>query len=724
MKRIFFAGLVVSLSAFAGCGGTKDQGPTDATSFCEPSPVRAGQAVSCSIDGDQAADLTECTFFVGKQDGRRIPVEASLSGSILSFQMPVTPAGMIDVVVGCGEDFKTLGGIQVADAIEADGNTEAAERPEDDTVIEPRAPASPTVPEGETAPVATPPPAATPAPATFEVSLEGSLVANPVQFGAARLSGRIQGGGALREAYVYGPFAPDGNCERLLAIDPSGGPLNPGSRNYDSYRDFVGHACDEAAGNCEGFTAAAEDGTPAPVNCRIDLPRDRDAFDFYFRLSQRVSSSFLVTVGEDGTLRTDGVDIAAPVASLTNVRIDVSETSPEISVSFSYANAAAAPVVMGCRPVGTPSRAISASGSVAQRCALENEMTVTALAPGIGGGNVARETYKVQCGEPQAVLKKMAFRGANGEVCTVGEDDWSRSCDARGEFELRGEAYRTCEIQRQRPDGGFEFVSSHSVPWVHEVKLTETDAACSSTNNVGVPVTAGMVDHGRAILTRRLKRSYECTNYAFTVRGENGRETALSEHAPYGASFELLPGTADQYCRGRAPVGDSGISGIPSLVVIGEGNIGHSYYSTFNRCPANDGGVFDRKFRIVMKIDGNASAAFKISWRGKHVKNVRYSCTTDGPGVNPAVVGRVQRYDHDGRSFPLPTSVRNVTITQPDPSSYAVQTAVDGFKIHDDLIWATVQCTLTAVTYDNREIVAPVQHWDACTAEFPTCLAQ
>lgn len=707
MKKIALSGVIMSLVASLGCGGGNDEAVA-LSSPCDPNPVSVGQEVSCLV-GKAQDSLADCTFFIEKRSGgTRIPVEARLSSAdqdqtTVDFEMPFAPAGSATLVVGCGEAFDDLAGLKVvAPEGPVDDENSSIVPQESGTVPTSNAGDEivPVVPAPAAAPVIEAPTPASPpavAPAPFQVALEGSLLPSPSRLGAAHLSARITGGGALREAYFYGVFDGTGACDHVLAIDPSGNPLYPGSRNYETYSGFVGERCVEAENNCEGFREINADGTPAPVHCRVDLNVNLTVTDFYFRLSQLESRAHLVARSEDGTLRADDVVLRAPRASLTHASIVISETQPEFTVSYSYGNAGGTPTVTGCRALAASANSGLLSGSASQRCALDNGATVSISVPGIGSENSVREVYKIECADPQVVLKKMGFTAANGSICPVTESGWNLDCDKRGAFDLQGEAFRTCDISKQRVDGGFDVVATQSVPWVNQVKLTESQPGgdCPTVNDAWVTVTPDMVRTGRAVIRKRLQRTHACQHYVFSARGENGRERSLEEAAPFQAEFQIVAGTSYQYVQ---PASAGGIC--PANFVF--------LSRTFIAGPFCEAGGAEG---LCVDPRPSQGAAFKISWRGKHLKRVQYHCTASGAGVDPERLRGVT-VTRNGQRIEIPTSVRNVTTLQPDPSSYDDYTAVDGFKIHDEIMGATIRCELTGITYDDREI-RQVAEWNS-----------
>jgi hypothetical protein len=730
MRRLISFGVLFSMVILWGCGGGSlylhsNKSEAAVSSDCSPDPVSSGGSVVCLIPSRNADDLSDCTFFVSKKGFRKIPIEADLAEgddagtTSVSFQVPLELTGDVDLLVGCGVNFKTLAKLNVSSGYETGTTDEDVIGPAPsggtmldgaDTMILPSGPATtPVAPAPSTGdsvgtpavtptPATPPAPAATPVPAapvSLTVSISGSLAAHPAQPGAAHLTGQIQGGGTRRAAYIYGPFAPDGHCDQILAIDPSGGDLNPGSPNFIRYQNYVGVTCDATAGNCEGFSATTSDGMPAPINCRIDLDQANGSVDFYFRLSQARSEVVLVATAEDGTLLTGRTTVVAPAAYLSNIQINISQAAPEFVVTYSSANAISAPVVTGCHPTATPSTPGQA------HCALEIGANVTVAATGIGGSR-ATETYRIECADPQVELKRLSFTATAGtssvtDLCEVSESNWSRTCNAPGELELQGEVYRNCEVKKQASDGSFQTVSSASVPWVGQVKLTEVaGGACTTDNDVWLDVTPDMVHGGRARIVKRLKRTHECTHYAFSVKAEDGHETTQEERAPYQGSFRLLAESSYQFEK------LSDVSG----PYCPQG------YQTSVGSTAPDGGRYcgnseSSRSRYLCRDSSPKGASFKVTWSGRHLKSIRYSCTTSGYGADPANLRGTHLYERNtGREIPIPTTLTeaNTTLIQPDAASYDLQAPVDGFVNRDSLMEVTLTCDFTAVTTDDEEI--------------------
>ncbi len=308
IKTLGIAALFLSLGAASGCGGSA-HGEIVAG---DPKAISMGDTVTCSLSETDCRE--SCTILVGKTPQYVVGREESVEFTVTD----VVPADA-RIVCHCGDGPMELIGSKCAVAsrsLPATGDLPAededmtvpvADEDGEDAVITPMAPSAPEpAPELPPAPEASPKPETPPPPpAGLQVSLTVTKMFD-TKPGLVKIGYSRTGGGNVKQFYIYGGFSEDGNCDGLV-VDPSGVPLNQGSKNYLKYQSLLtGTACKEADANCHDYTSTMI------VYCRIELSGDTG--DFYAMMHQEVPSYKYVLVGqaEDGTFKKSEKTLLAP----------------------------------------------------------------------------------------------------------------------------------------------------------------------------------------------------------------------------------------------------------------------------------------------------------------------------------------------------------------------------------------------------------------------------
>lgn len=439
----------------ASCGGSGASGLR-----VEPSETRASETVLLIGEGLQEGD-TVC--FAPKAKGSGCGFPSVLEGLEPTgdkegeMQARVTLPGLIlpgeyEIKIGRGDEFSESADLTVLPRNGAENGGDANETPanegDDGEVITPENPSGGTGPEVPD-PVTPPPPA--PIDEPFGLSLDGTEHLKETRLDFIRVQYRASG--PVKDLYLYAPLSPDGDCEGGLVIDPSGNDLNVGSANYLKYETLLnGEACDEALGNCRGFTAQPT----TPLHCRIELAQNSGVF--YTRLRHQSATYTLVAQSEGGAFLEKTMTFTAPEPALTP-KIEVSATKPLILVRFDFVNAAADPsfTIAGLCTADPASPRIvtrypNGSGTFQQGCRLtQKETTISITVPGIGASKSQAATVKL--GSPQTNLRKGAISSLPSEPGTIN---------------LYPSLTRTYEVTDVASG---DVLSGGPVPWAKEIRL-------------------------------------------------------------------------------------------------------------------------------------------------------------------------------------------------------------------------------------------------------------
>ncbi|HSA59704.1 MAG TPA: hypothetical protein VLJ37_08475 [bacterium] len=439
----------------ASCGGGGASGLR-----VEPSETRASETVLLIGEGLEEGD-TVCFAPKGKGSGCGFP-------SVLEGLEPtgdkdgemrarVTIPGLIlpgdyEIRIGRGDDFSESADLTVLprNGADKDGDAGEAPAPEGDggEVITPDNPSGGTSPD---VPDPTTPPTPAPVDEPFGLSLDGTQNLTETRLDLIRV--QYKATGPVASLYLYAPLSPDGDCEGDLVIDPSGNDLNAGSANYFKYEPLLnGTACDEALGNCRGFTAQPA----APLHCRIDLAQNSGVF--YTRLRHPNATYTLVAQSRDGGFLETAKTFTAAEPTLTP-KIEISATKPLIMVRFDFAHAISDPsftISGACLPDPAAPRIVTrypnGSGTFQQGCRLtQKETAISMTVPGLGASTIQAVTVKL--GYPETKLQKGAISSLPSEP---------------GAINLYPSLERTYDVT-DVATGNVLFTGS--IPWAQEMKL-------------------------------------------------------------------------------------------------------------------------------------------------------------------------------------------------------------------------------------------------------------
>jgi cysteine-rich repeat protein len=304
----FLAALAaLTIASLSGCG----EGNGEIVAG-DPKAISMGDTVTCSLSGTDCRE--SCTILVGKSP------EYVMSGGERSVEFTVlgNVADKAEIVCHCGDGPMELitskctvqsGTVPETGDLPSDNEdmtVPVADEDGEDAVITPLAPSAPEpAPELPPAPEASSEPETPQPPADLQVSLTVTKMFD-TKPGLVKINYSRTGGGSVKQFYIYGGFSEDGNCDGLV-VDPSGVPLNQGSKNYLKYQSLLtGTACKEADANCHDYTSTMI------VYCRIELSGNTG--DFYAMMHQEVPSYKYVLIGqaEDGTFKKSEKTVLAP----------------------------------------------------------------------------------------------------------------------------------------------------------------------------------------------------------------------------------------------------------------------------------------------------------------------------------------------------------------------------------------------------------------------------
>lgn len=672
MRTTIILGFAVFLLASCGEGS--------APSNCDRSEGSPGETVTCSVKGFQE----DCTCFIGG-----VPTDCGLisEGEV---EMTIPPrTGTVDITFACGagdprtiqKDFSvilpdqpagpceddsdcddgqvcwegsciTLGGgdcavdsdcpsgevcvagrclIQPEDPPDSTGCTSNADCP-DGTVCDDGACVSP------------PPPG--PLQVSFvETGTNKTEALHDTELGLIRIKWK-KTGEEPQQFYLYGPFnrrTDTEGCEkegsRYLAVNSGGNEIPDGSPNANTYRRYLaGETCDEAAGNCLGFTHNPGDAT----FCKIDLREVGVGGVFYTRFHTKNAKFVIAAQAQDGHWETDEAVFEAPAPEIDGISVTMMGDRPAVRVQFSYRYAVLVGLD-GCQsdiPLNMPNVdlegvLIDSDGSVNAACKLTGpSKTFTMTVRGIDPSETLSEIYRVELGEPDLTLTNGTFYEAQTGtfLCAGNDSDWWKDCDRAGELELYARVRRPVTVLR-KTGASFETVSTENVPWVGSMEIRAYGPnkvqGCGQAGPLTVPSSGelpeGLERSGDQLkMIVRLRRDHGCTEYEaiatelgnniFLNGGPGSSVYRVTASFPYEPYFEeiSIPETLRRECSFTHEC---------EYLALSQGACGDE--GDADRC---DNGGDGPGGCDTWDHDVDYETVYRAQFRGRHLKGIRYVC--------------------------------------------------------------------------------------------------
>ncbi len=553
---------------------------------CVPPSAPAGALIKCPVS--ELGFSEDCTIFVSGT-----PVEATYleeEGKV-QFNVPSTLPGSKEILFQCGAND--------AVSIQNDFMVEMPGLPSSDQNEDPEKPSAPS-PSGEACQDGpcveggiegsqeTPQPlpecfenadcggekvcednscVPAPPPAPLEVAFvtTGSSkteALHSTKLGLIRIKWKIQGGGNLQNAYIYGPFNRSSATEgcgkefkrgkkTYLAVNPNGGEIIKGSPNYSLYQKYLtGETCDANSDNCQGFVPEEGDLT----TCKIDL-KDLGLGGLFYTRIHETARFVLAAQTEDGTWTFAEKEFEAPEPTIVASKVEISNSEPEVDIQFDYTNAREMPQVLGCTPVenqSPPSPPLpNGSGIFMTRCKFQlNEGNWTFFVNVSGIESTVAEKFEMSCGEPEITFTNGALTeaGSGKLLCAAMEEGWWNDCDKAGEIKFIGHTWRSCTVKKFTGDGqSLLSQNSQTVPWVRDLEMKAFDEGESCGNLYGkildassLPSGVSVTEGGKLEVTATLPRNHQCSRYQFGVRGSSGEEIVqVQKSFPYEAFLKV-----------------------------------------------------------------------------------------------------------------------------------------------------------------------------------------
>ncbi len=687
----------IFLLFLAGCG-SGDPSSDEKTGSCDVSKASPGETISCSVAGLGFSD--DCIVFFGT-----MPVEVNFDDEeeTIEWIIPRTGQGPRDITFQCGDDEPTT----IKRGF---------------VVIPPESGGDSPIPPPQDPPVTynpTPPPQDPPAPGGISPGPEGGNLIPPPQdppvqdvtdlkisfvtsgsdktealhdkkLGLIRVHWKIEGGGALQQAYLYAPFnrrSGDTDCGktadgRHLAVNPppSAAEIADDSPNAEKFEAYLtGTAC-TGDSDCQDYTKQFVGDLGTSV-CRINLTElanngIREGV-FYTRMLIDPFKVVLLARSEGGTWDTKVKEFQAPEAEILNPKVEVSQDQPSrIDVAFDFENAFSKPYVKGIGCVTDQvSQQNEGAGHYKGHCQLKIPQTneVNLRVDGIPGVsynfNVDSLYYDVFCGKPELTITEGGF------YIKPKGDELQTNDDGAGFIELLGGVTRTCTVI----DKAKETYETTEIPFVQKMEIKGTgngssngSSSCGKSGPIMIPMLGPLpkeatVSNGKMTVTTRLPRNHQCTDYTFSVTDFDGKKTEEILRLPYTPIFKVLTQSPTDYN------------------ITSYDGCGDLYEDWCGKC-----------------IDTKGTVTGEITWKGKHIANIS--------------VGLVWKSGSAESWQPISDNMVSFnSLDQPDLDDYTWQTGSIKFSkpITDSLLpnETSIQLGFMATAYDGTTITTSGWKW-------------
>ncbi len=549
----------------AACSSGGDRGETGSATSCGVNAAQPGETVVCSVEDYREGD----TCFIG---GTPVPCGRNADGD-LEITIPNTLFGEdleISFQGGSGERRTIVPSFDIIPppSEEIDPPTSPGGEPSPGPAPQPDPEPQP---QPEPEPQPEPPPEPAPPPVPLQVSCDETRTMHNTRLGLVEVHCRVEGGGELRNEYIYLPgnrTSFDSNLDnpcgktadgRYIVVSPDGHEVLEDTRPnsvFNRYRGYLeGTLCRESEGNCHGFRSGESSDTeetsgdsqirfrsylqqaqlnqlarlirPAPF-CRIDL-QGREVH-FYTRMLEGPFRMVLAAQGEDGAWVVETKVFEAPRPSITSSSVSVDDSRPKVRVEFQYSNVIERPSIEGCIPSNVTLQA-NGTGFYLGYCPLGSAKVIKPAVRGIGSFNQEEEVYNVICGGLTYSLTQGALykEGTDSMVCTASTDDWWKECHHKGDLSLEGRVSRTCTVKKKEGDA-FQGKGTFSVPWAKDMVIEAREPTgdprggrvCGTSNLKTIvpeaPLPEEVVKEGGQLKLRvRLPRNHNCSVYEFLV---------------------------------------------------------------------------------------------------------------------------------------------------------------------------------------------------------------